>query len=34
MMVKRILKKHGYALGLQEEVTKTVLAQDELLCAE
>jgi type I restriction enzyme R subunit len=29
--VKRILKKHGYPPDLQEEATKTVLAQAELL---
>jgi type I restriction enzyme R subunit len=34
VMVKRILKKHGYPPDLQEEATKTVLAQAELLCAE
>jgi len=33
-MVKRILKKHGYPQDLQEEATKTVLAQAELLCAD
>jgi type I restriction enzyme R subunit len=33
VMVKRILKKHGYPPDLQEEATKTVLAQAELLCA-
>ncbi len=27
VMVERILKKHGYPPGLQEEATKTVLAQ-------
>ena len=32
VMVKRILKKHGYPPDLQEEATKTVLAQAELLC--
>jgi type I restriction enzyme R subunit len=31
VMVKRILKKHGYPPDLQEEATKTVLAQAELL---
>lgn len=30
---KRILKKHGYPPDLQEEATKTVLAQAELLSA-
>ena len=34
LMVKRILKKHGYPPDLQEEAVKTVLAQAELLCAE
>lgn len=34
VLVKRILKKHGYPPDLQEEATKTVLAQAELLCAE
>jgi len=33
VMVKRILKKHGYPPDLHEEATKTVLAQAELLCA-
>ncbi len=33
VMVKRILNKHGYPPDLQEEATKTVLAQAELLCA-
>lgn len=31
VMVKRILKKHGYPPDLAEEATKTVLAQAELL---
>ena len=31
VMVKRILKKYGYPPDLQEEATKTVLAQAELL---
>src|SRR6185312_14528757 len=31
VMVKRILKKHGYPPDLQEEAVKTVLAQAELL---
>jgi type I restriction enzyme, R subunit len=31
VMVKRILKRHGYPPDLQEEATKTVLAQAELL---
>jgi type I restriction enzyme, R subunit len=34
VLVKRILKKHGYPPDLQEEATQTVLAQAELLCAE
>ena len=34
VMVKRILKKHGYPPDLQDEATKTVLMQAELLCAE
>ena len=34
VMVKRILKQHGYPPDLQEEATKTVLAQAELLCAD
>ena len=34
VMVKRILKKHGYPPDLQEEATKTVLMQAELLCAD
>ncbi|HLX65165.1 MAG TPA: type I restriction endonuclease subunit R [Planctomycetota bacterium] len=34
VMVKRILKKHGYPPDLAEEATKTVLAQAELLCAD
>ncbi len=34
VMVKRILKKYGYPPDLQDEATKTVLAQAELLCAE
>jgi type I restriction enzyme R subunit len=33
VLVKRILKKHGYPPDLQDEATKTVLAQAELLCA-
>jgi type I restriction enzyme R subunit len=32
VIVKRILRKHGYPPDLQEEATKTVLAQAELLC--
>ena len=34
VMVKRILKKHGYPPDLQEEAVKTVLMQAELLCAD
>ncbi len=34
VMVKRILKRHGYPPDLQEEAVKTVLAQAELLCAD
>ena len=34
VLVKRILRKHGYPPDLQEEAVKTVLAQAELLCAE
>lgn len=34
VMVKRILRKHGYPPDLQDEAVKTVLAQAELLCAE
>jgi len=34
VMVRRILKKHGYPPDLQEAATKTVLQQAELLCAE
>ena len=30
VMVKRILKKYGYPPDLQDEATKTVLAQAEL----
>jgi len=33
-MVRRIRRKHGFAPDLQEEATKTVLAQAELLCAD
>jgi type I restriction enzyme, R subunit len=31
---KRILRKHGYPPDLQDEATKLVLQQAELLCAE
>jgi type I restriction enzyme R subunit len=34
VMVKRILRKHGYPPDKQEKATKTVLEQAELLCAE
>jgi type I restriction enzyme R subunit len=34
VMVKRILRKHGYPPDLQEEATKLVLQQAELLCAD
>jgi type I restriction enzyme, R subunit len=34
VLVKRILRKHGYPPDLEEEATKTVLAQAELLCHE
>ena len=34
VLVKRILKKHGYPPDLQEEATQTVLAQAELLCSD
>ncbi|MGC9450031.1 MAG: type I restriction endonuclease subunit R [Oceanipulchritudo sp.] len=34
VMVKRILKKHGYPPDLQEEAVKTVLMQAELLCKD
>ncbi len=34
VMVKRILRKHGYPPDLEEEAIKTVLAQAELLCAD
>ncbi len=34
VMVKRILRKHGYPPDLEDEATKTVLAQAELLCAD
>ena len=34
VMVKRILRKHGYPPDLQEEAVKTVLTQAELLCAD
>ena len=34
VMAKRSLKKHGYPPDLQNEATKIVLAQAELLCAD
>ncbi len=34
VMVRRILRKHGYPPDLAEEATKTVLEQAEVLCAE
>ena len=34
VLVKRILRKHGYSPDLQDEATKLVLQQAELLCAE
>ena len=34
ILVKRILRKHGYPPDRQEEAPKTVLAQAELLCAD
>ena len=34
VLVKRILKKHGYPPDLQDEATQTVLAQAELLCED
>ena len=34
VIVKRILRKHGYPPDLQEEAVKTVLMQAELLCAD
>ena len=34
VLVKRILRKHGYPPDLQAEATKLVLAQAELLCTE
>jgi len=33
VLVKRILRKHGYPPDLEAEATKTALAQAELLCA-
>jgi type I restriction enzyme R subunit len=34
VMVRRILRTHGYPPDLQEEATRTVLEQAELLCAD
>jgi len=34
VLVKPILRKHGYPPDLQDEAVKTVLAQAELLCAD
>lgn len=34
IMVRRILRKHGYPPDLREEATRTVLEQAELLCAD
>jgi len=34
LLVKRILKKHGYPPDKQEKATQTVLAQAELLCKD
>src|SRR5207244_13101878 len=34
ILVKGILRKHGYPPALQDEATKLVLQQAELLCAE
>jgi type I restriction enzyme R subunit len=34
VLVKRILRKHGYPPDLQDEATKLVLQQAELLCVE
>jgi type I restriction enzyme R subunit len=34
VLVKRILRKHGYPPDLQDEATKLVLQQAEVLCAE
>jgi len=34
VMVKRILRKYGYPPDKQEQATKTVLEQAEVLCAE
>jgi type I restriction enzyme R subunit len=34
VLVKRILRKHGYPPDKQEKATQTVLEQAELLCAD
>ena len=34
VMVKRILKRHGYPPDMQEKATQTVLEQAELLCKD
>ncbi len=34
VIVKRILKRHGFPPDLQEEAVKTVLAQAEELCSK
>jgi len=34
VLVKRILRKYGYPPDLQDEATKTVLEQAEILAAE
>ena len=34
VMIRRIVKKHGYQPDLREEATRTVLEQAELLCAD
>lgn len=34
VLVKRILRRHAYPPDLQDEATKLVLQQFELLCAE
>jgi len=34
VLVRRVLRKHGYPPDLQEEATKTVLEQAEALCAD
>ena len=34
VMVRRILRKHGYPPDLQPEATKLVLEQAEVLCAD